>query len=309
MFPDDWCSFSLGEAERKGIVSLGRGDVISRIYLADHPGPHPVYSSSAKGDGMFGSCSTHMFDEELITWSIDGGGRFFYRPRHRFSVTNVCGYMRVLTPDLDARFLHASLDFQHQRINFDYQSKAHPSVIRPLYRVPLPPLPEQKKIAAILSSVDEAIQAKRAVIEQTRRVKEGLLQDLLTRGIGHTRFKQTEIGEIPDAWKVRHLRQITQSRDSQRIPLKAADRKQRPGTYRYFGASGVIDSIDDFIFDGPNLLVAEDGFNLLRRATPIAFVVDGRYWVNNHAHVLGAQTGTDLHYLAALFAHMDIAHT
>ena len=68
-----------------------------------------------------------------------------------------------------------------------------------------PPLPEQKKIAAILSSVDDAIQATQAVIEQTRRVKEGLLQDLLTRGIGHTRFKQTEIGEIPEEWEVRKL--------------------------------------------------------------------------------------------------------
>lgn len=67
---------------------------------------------------------------------------------------------------------------------------------------PLPPLPEQKKIAAILSSVDEAIQATQAVIEQTRRVKQGLLQDLLTRGIGHTRFKQTEIGEIPEGWEL-----------------------------------------------------------------------------------------------------------
>jgi type I restriction enzyme, S subunit len=67
---------------------------------------------------------------------------------------------------------------------------------------PLPPLPEQKKIAAILSSVDEAIQATQAAIEQTRRVKEGLLQDLLTRGIGHTRFKQTVIGEIPAHWSL-----------------------------------------------------------------------------------------------------------
>jgi type I restriction enzyme S subunit len=65
-----------------------------------------------------------------------------------------------------------------------------------------PPFPEQKKIAAILSSVDEAINATQAVIDQTRKVKEGLLQDLLTRGIGHTRFKQTEIGEIPEEWEV-----------------------------------------------------------------------------------------------------------
>lgn len=67
---------------------------------------------------------------------------------------------------------------------------------------PLPPLPEQKKIAAILSSVDEAIQATQAVIDQTRRVKEGLLQELLTRGIGHTRFKQTEVGQVPEHWRV-----------------------------------------------------------------------------------------------------------
>ncbi len=66
----------------------------------------------------------------------------------------------------------------------------------------LPPLPEQKKIAAILGSVDEAIQATQAVIDQTRKVKQGLLAQLLTRGIGHTRFKKTEIGEIPETWEV-----------------------------------------------------------------------------------------------------------
>ena len=69
----------------------------------------------------------------------------------------------------------------------------------------IPPLPEQKKIAAILSSVDDAIQATQAVINQTRRVKQGLLQQLLTRGIGHTRFKQTEIGEIPEEWDVHQI--------------------------------------------------------------------------------------------------------
>jgi hypothetical protein len=76
----------------------------------------------------------------------------------------------------------------------------------------LPPLPEQKKIAAILLSVDEAIQATQRVIDQTRRVKEGLLQDLLTRGLpGHKRFKPTEIGEIPESWEVRRLDGISPS--------------------------------------------------------------------------------------------------
>lgn len=72
----------------------------------------------------------------------------------------------------------------------------------------VPPLPEQKKIAAILASVDEAIRATQAVIDQTRKVKQGLLQQLLTRGIGHTHFKQTEIGEIPEGWEVKQLKEV-----------------------------------------------------------------------------------------------------
>lgn len=71
--------------------------------------------------------------------------------------------------------------------------------------LPLPPLPEQRKIAAILSSVGDAIAATRKVIEQTERAKQGLLQSLMTRGIGHTRFKQTEIGEIPEEWSLVRL--------------------------------------------------------------------------------------------------------
>ena len=76
--------------------------------------------------------------------------------------------------------------------------------------IPLPPLAEQKKIAAILSSVDEAIRANEAVIEQTRRVKEGLLQELLTRGIGHTEFRETEIGPLPVGWEVVTLATISE---------------------------------------------------------------------------------------------------
>jgi type I restriction enzyme S subunit len=76
----------------------------------------------------------------------------------------------------------------------------------------LPPLPEQKKIAEILGSVDEAIRTTRETIEQTKRLKKGLLQQLLTRGIGHTRFKQTEIGEIPEEWEVVRVSRLLQDK-------------------------------------------------------------------------------------------------
>ena len=76
------------------------------------------------------------------------------------------------------------------------------------FKIILPPLPEQKKIASILSSVDEAIQATQKVIDQTELVKQGLLQELLTKGIGYKEFKMTEIGEIPVEWEVGRIRDV-----------------------------------------------------------------------------------------------------
>jgi type I restriction enzyme S subunit len=80
--------------------------------------------------------------------------------------------------------------------------------------VPFPPLPEQRRIAEILSSVDDAIAATQAVIEQTREVKQGVLKRLLTKGIGHTRFKQTEIGEIPETWDIVAVADVVLEMDS-----------------------------------------------------------------------------------------------
>lgn len=77
-------------------------------------------------------------------------------------------------------------------------------------RIPLPPLPEQQKIASILATVDEAIQKTNEVIAKTERLKKGLMQELLTKGIGHKEFKDTEIGRIPREWKVAKLKEVGQ---------------------------------------------------------------------------------------------------
>jgi type I restriction enzyme, S subunit len=82
------------------------------------------------------------------------------------------------------------------------------AILREL-EVPLPPIKEQRKIAAILSSVDEAIEKTEAIIEQTEKVKKGLMQQLLTKGIGHTKFKKTKIGDIPEQWEIRKLNQVS----------------------------------------------------------------------------------------------------
>lgn len=148
-----------------------------------------------------GEYGKFMFDEEMITWSIDGGGKFFYRPKHKFSVTNVCGYLRTNQRKLRYRYLSSILEFQHQRLSFDYQTKAHPSVIRELYEVPLLPLAEQQKIAEILTTVDEVIENTEAEISKLEDLKKATMNELLTKGISHREFKETEIGRIPKSWE------------------------------------------------------------------------------------------------------------
>jgi hypothetical protein len=111
----------------------------------------------------------------------------------------------------------------------------------------------------------------------------------------------------PKNWKIAGLGKITESLDHKRIPIEASIRKTRQGPYPYYGASGIIDHIDDFIFGEETLLIAEDGANLLARVTPIAFKVSGKYWVNNHAHVLRILKGNRIDFIEVCFSLMDIA--
>lgn len=97
-------------------------------------------------------------------------------------------------------------------------------------------------------------------------------------------------------WPSRPLGELVDNFDSVRVPVKAADR--RPGPYPYYGASGIVDHVDDYLFDGEYLLVAEDGENLRTRKTPVAFLARGKFWVNNHAHILRANQHADTRYLA-----------
>lgn len=151
--------------------------------------------------------------------------------------------------------------------------------------IPIPSIKEQEKIASILSTVDEQIDNVDALIEKNKELKKGLMQTLLTKGIGHTKFKKTEIGEIPEEWDVKKLECVFEILDSMRKPIKASDREKIEGNIPYYGASGVIDWINDYIFDEELILLGEDGENLNSRNSDLAFKIYGKTWVNNHAHV------------------------
>ena len=184
-FHGEWTMNTVAELEEQKLVKLSRGQVISKKDIDNTPGDFPIYSSSIHNDGLFGRYGDFMFDEELITWSVDGGGNFFHRRKHKFSVTNVCGFMRVDASRIDYRFFAAELQLLHSRKSFDYQSKAHPSVVRKEYEVQLPPHPEQAAIAGVLREMDGELVLLEQRREKTRALKQAMMQELLT---GRTRL-------------------------------------------------------------------------------------------------------------------------
>ena len=154
------------------------------------------------------------------------------------------------------------------------------------YQFPLPPLPEQRAIAHILHTIQEAKFTRQREIALERERKAALMDFLFSHGTKGEPRKQTEIGEIPESWEVIKLEMLCECLDSKRVPIKQSERIDRKGEVPYYGASGQIDWIDDYLFDEPLLLIAEDGENLVSRKLPIAYSIDGKSWVNNHAHVL-----------------------
>ncbi len=112
--------------------------------------------------------------------------------------------------------------------------------------------------------------------------------------------------DLPDGWECCRLGKYVLNQDGERVPLSKKDRELRQGEYDYYGASGVIDKIDDFLYEGEFLLIGEDGANLVARSTPIAFIARGKFWVNNHAHVLECIKETSIDYLTSFFNAIDL---
>ena len=113
--------------------------------------------------------------------------------------------------------------------------------------------------------------------------------------------------ELPEGWVWARLETALVNRDSERIPVSVADRERLAKIYDYYGASGVIDKVDRYLFDKTLLLIGEDGANLLMRSKPIAFLARDKYWVNNHAHVLDGINERYLEYIALFINSISLA--
>lgn len=175
-------------------------------------------------------------------------------------------------------------------------------------RLRLPTLPTQRAIADFLdretARIDMLIEKKQRLVEllgeKAKEERRALVFGIIDCGEGRKQSGVSWFQELPSSWQIMRCAQIFYNLDYRRIPLSAEHRADLAKIYPYYGASGIIDSVDNFLFDEDTILVGEDGANLVTQSTPIAFKATGRYWVNNHAHILTPKFGNIDYWIGAL---------
>ena len=154
----------------------------------------------------------------------------------------------------------------------------------------------------------EKIRAEKAQLIKEGKIKKDKKESIIYRGEDNSYYEKFADGkvvciddeipfEIPSGWELARFGSVMYNRDSERIPLSVAKRSKLTKIYDYYGASGVIDKVDKYLFNKDLLLIGEDGANLINRSKPIAYIATGKYWVNNHAHVLDCIDSIFMQYI------------
>lgn len=173
----------------------------------------------------------------------------------------------------------------------------------------IPPEEEQQSIADFLDRktalIDNLIEKKQKQIELLKEQRQAIINQAVTKGLNpKVKMKDSGIewlGEIPEHWEVKKLKHVFVFLDNKRIPLSGEIRgAMKNKTYDYYGASGIIDKVDDYLFDETLILIGEDGANLYSRSKQLAFLATGKYWVNNHAHILKPNNGSMVYFVNLL---------
>lgn len=249
-----------------------------RFSLKYHPKRNDIYM--IKSGATTGNLAIVETDEEFNIWSP-------------LAVT------RVDKEKANARFILSVMNSKEFQTSvqlfwsFGTQQNIGMNVIENLATT-LPPLPEQQAIAAFLDrqtgTIDALIARKQQLLELLKEQRTAMISRAVTKGLNpNVKMKPSGVewlGNVPEHWKVKPLRYLFENLDCKRIPLSSEERSGLEKIYPYYGASGIIDYVDNYIYNETLILVAEDGANLLSRSTPLAFRAEGKYWVNNHAHIL-----------------------
>ena len=175
----------------------------------------------------------------------------------------------------------------------------------------IPEREKRVKIAAVLSAYDDLIE------NNTRRIK--ILEEMASaiyrewfvefRFPGHEQVEmvESELGLIPQRWEVKNFGEVSFNFDRQRKPLSGMVRSTMQGEYPYYGAAKILDHINGYLFDGRYLLIAEDGSVITEAGKPVLQLVTGKFWVNNHAHVIQGKAPISTNFLYLFMSNVAIS--
>ena len=185
--------------------------------------------------------------------------------------------------------------------------------------IKLPSLEEQEKIVNILSCLDDKIELN----NEMNKTLEEMAQSIFKRWFVDFEFPnedgqpykssggemvESELGMIPKGWEVGSFSDISEILDSKRIPLSKREREKRANIYPYYGAASLMDYVDDYIFEGIHVLMGEDGTVIDKDGFPILQYVGGKFWVNNHAHVLKGKNEFSNEFVYLYLSNTNVTH-
>ena len=273
-FDDEWEQRKLGDIaqEFKSGNSLKADEI-------DITGDYPVYG----GNGLRGYTSTYNHDGEYALIGRQGAlcGNMNYSVGKAYFTEHAV----VVKADENnaTKFLYYMLDTMNLG-QYSDQSAQPGLAVNKLVKLEnrFPTKEEQQRIGWYFSNIDYLITLHQRKYDETKKLKKYMLQKMFPQNgskVPEIRFKG-----FTDEWEQRKLDDVVEFLDTMRKPLEGA--KRIPGSYPYYGASGIVDYVDGYLFDEELILLSEDGANITDRNYPVCFLASGKYWVNNHAHVL-----------------------
>ncbi|WP_405232056.1 restriction endonuclease subunit S [Lentisalinibacter salinarum] len=292
--PDDWEAVYVED-----IASITTGSRNTQDRVAG--GTYPFYVRSQNVERI----NSYSFDTEAVLTAGDGvgTGKIFHYIDGKFDVHQRVYVMSDFSDRISGYFFYLVFASKfYDRIMQMTAKSSVDSVRRDMVArmaIPLPPVREQVGIVEALMDADSLIVALEKLIEKKRLIRQGAMQELLSGRCRVPGFK----GE----WQEKTIKQIADCLDNLREPLSGSQRMTMRGPYPYCGANGVLDYIDSYAIEDDVILIAEDGGHFDEYDTrPIAYRMSGRFWVNNHAHILKAREGYSQDFLFYSLVHKDI---